>query len=572
MQKEVEIFISYKREERALADFYRKAFMREGYRVVTDIDLNDGINFGIAIKKMIESARVVVVLWTEASTQSEWVLSEAELAISLDKYIGAWLAEDKAPIALLPPGTFNRQHHMFEKGLSDDGKVRSLLEKIRQRIGPPIDPASAPAISDAINREMSIYQSVASLNKIEAYQGYIEAFPEGRFRDDALHEIRKLSSWRTRITPYMPSFSLLSLGVGIAGIVVGYMQVPPERWEIESAKTRISTLEAALEADTLSAAEVSEARAARTRAESALTSVIQDRDTARAANAATAKTLQDREAALAEALRQNSDLTRQNQAYLQTVTLLERERDTALQAVKDARTAADDAAAKTQASLNADLKASKARADKLSTDLDTATKAQVQTAAELRAAQMRLAQLERTAQAADEISIATNNIVTCKVAEKTGVWITNTCFSLDTEFISLGASLRVNTALSEKDLAGLAQLRNLKSIILTGRQNDFSHLLTRLPKLERLVADRTGLSSLDWTVRTPNLQTLFIKQTKVTSIAPLILLDDLRYLSFNPSNIKDLTPLKSVDSLVMVFHENGARIKDADLREWLAAL
>lgn len=81
----LDVFISYKREERALADTLITELNEAGYVVGTDADVEPNMDFVDAIQTMIESARLTLVLWTELSSQSDWVRIEARHAMKLDQ-------------------------------------------------------------------------------------------------------------------------------------------------------------------------------------------------------------------------------------------------------------------------------------------------------------------------------------------------------------------------------------------------------------------------------------------------------------------------------------------------------
>ena len=73
----VRLFISYAREDREevapLAETLRKA----GYQVWWDAALEGGHHFAAEIERELEAADAVVVVWSAASVQSNWVLDEA---------------------------------------------------------------------------------------------------------------------------------------------------------------------------------------------------------------------------------------------------------------------------------------------------------------------------------------------------------------------------------------------------------------------------------------------------------------------------------------------------------------
>ena len=100
MSKEFDVFISYKREEHHLVQQLAAALEDAGYSHVSDGNLENGQHFPTAIAKMINSARLVVVLWTRKSVQSHWVIDEANLAQKLDVYFGVLVEEADLPLGL----------------------------------------------------------------------------------------------------------------------------------------------------------------------------------------------------------------------------------------------------------------------------------------------------------------------------------------------------------------------------------------------------------------------------------------------------------------------------------------
>ena len=75
-----DIFISYKSEERALPEALASDLRAAGYSVWWDVDLVGGAAFRAQILEKLNAARAVIVIWTPASVQSEFVLDEADHA------------------------------------------------------------------------------------------------------------------------------------------------------------------------------------------------------------------------------------------------------------------------------------------------------------------------------------------------------------------------------------------------------------------------------------------------------------------------------------------------------------
>jgi formylglycine-generating enzyme required for sulfatase activity len=72
-----DVFISYKREDRAVADALDRALTASGFSCWWDTSLVAGEHFNEAIHRELAAARCVVVLWTKNSHASQWVQAEA---------------------------------------------------------------------------------------------------------------------------------------------------------------------------------------------------------------------------------------------------------------------------------------------------------------------------------------------------------------------------------------------------------------------------------------------------------------------------------------------------------------
>lgn len=72
-----EIFLSYQKKDRDLAQRMDDALSKAGFNVWWDDDIDPRENWDLEIQREIEKARFVLVLWTRNSVRSEWVKIEA---------------------------------------------------------------------------------------------------------------------------------------------------------------------------------------------------------------------------------------------------------------------------------------------------------------------------------------------------------------------------------------------------------------------------------------------------------------------------------------------------------------
>ena len=82
-----DVFISYASDDRARVEPLAQALEGTGYSVWWDSHIRGGARFSQEIERETQTAKVVVVVWTEASIKSHWVADEAVYARDADKMI-----------------------------------------------------------------------------------------------------------------------------------------------------------------------------------------------------------------------------------------------------------------------------------------------------------------------------------------------------------------------------------------------------------------------------------------------------------------------------------------------------
>ena len=94
-----DVFISYASEDRARVAPLVAALERQGWSVWWDRGINAGQKFDEVIEHELESARCVVVAWTQRSVGSDWVRNEALDAMERKVLIPVRLDDVRLPIA-----------------------------------------------------------------------------------------------------------------------------------------------------------------------------------------------------------------------------------------------------------------------------------------------------------------------------------------------------------------------------------------------------------------------------------------------------------------------------------------
>lgn len=93
-----DVFLSYSREDRPVVQRLAAALESSGLSVWWDLSIPAGAVWSDVVEKALESCQVVVVLWSSASVQSEWVRAEAGRAKKLGKLIPALLEAVRIPL------------------------------------------------------------------------------------------------------------------------------------------------------------------------------------------------------------------------------------------------------------------------------------------------------------------------------------------------------------------------------------------------------------------------------------------------------------------------------------------
>ena len=84
-----DVFISYARHDKATASSLDKRLSDQGFSVWWDADLVASENFNDVIRREILEAGAVVVIWSDNSVRSLFVIDEARFALHLEKLVSS---------------------------------------------------------------------------------------------------------------------------------------------------------------------------------------------------------------------------------------------------------------------------------------------------------------------------------------------------------------------------------------------------------------------------------------------------------------------------------------------------
>lgn len=195
MSFDLDIFISYKREEISLRNRIIAALQAANFTTFADAEIEKGENFNDVLDRMVRSAKLTLVLWTNAATQSNWIPMEARLAKRL--YQEAKEQERNVeniylPIYIGDLGTNMPMDLADDQGLEFDSPLTDvalaeIVAEVTQLIGARDrnTDISAPDNSSALEHDLRQYQFALKVDSIKAYEIYLRDFPEGAFAQDA---------------------------------------------------------------------------------------------------------------------------------------------------------------------------------------------------------------------------------------------------------------------------------------------------------------------------------------------------------------------------------------------------
>jgi hypothetical protein len=235
-----DIFISYKREDRERIAPLARSLEARGYTVWWDLELVPSQKFERQIKRELDAAKCVIVVWTDRSIAddgmyvSEWVQIEANsgdergilLPVQLDAgrkhwrhgqnqfaALNGWTGDETAPGfqdllkgVELHAGARARPQDLelsawqaAERTETADGFKRFLEAYPQSRF------ADIARGRIAELEEVAAWQALGAAPTIAALAAFLRRFPAGRFADDAEAKIRAMELASARVTKPPPA-------------------------------------------------------------------------------------------------------------------------------------------------------------------------------------------------------------------------------------------------------------------------------------------------------------------------------------------------------------------------------
>jgi TolB-like protein len=127
-----DVFLSYSRDDQAIARLFAAAFERAGLGVWWDQTLRSGENYDQVTEAALREAKAVVVLWSKKSVDSRWVRAEATTADRAGTLVPAMIEPCNRPIMFELKHTAELAHWKGEEG---DPAWKAFLADVHRLVG-----------------------------------------------------------------------------------------------------------------------------------------------------------------------------------------------------------------------------------------------------------------------------------------------------------------------------------------------------------------------------------------------------------------------------------------------------
>jgi hypothetical protein len=125
-----DVFISYARKNRPVAELLASALGESGLQVWWDSDLTAGSEFAAVIETKLLGAAVVIVMWSADSVRSSFVRDESSRALKHDKLVPVRIEDIELPLGF---GQLHTLDLLDWDGDTDDDAFEKLLLEVRRR-------------------------------------------------------------------------------------------------------------------------------------------------------------------------------------------------------------------------------------------------------------------------------------------------------------------------------------------------------------------------------------------------------------------------------------------------------
>lgn len=173
-----DVFISYARQDRPLAEKLARALNEQGYSVWWDREIPTGKSFRDIIQHELDQAKCIVVIWSKSSVKSHWVIDEASIGLERDILIPVRFESVELPLGFRSLHTsdlsgwkqlvLHSEYVQFLKTVQNcivKNKLKYLSQEEQVEISEPISRVRLVinSIGEGIRRPIFIYSAIVTV-------------------------------------------------------------------------------------------------------------------------------------------------------------------------------------------------------------------------------------------------------------------------------------------------------------------------------------------------------------------------------------------------------------------------
>ena len=216
-----DLFISYKREDRRVAERLSIALEQLGFDVWWDFELLSGDGFRKIIERVIDECSTTIVLWSELSRESTFVVDEATYSREQNKLCPARIDDCRLPLG------FGGDHVVDLRGwegeMGHEG-LQGLIRAVEAKTGKKARLGARPRGQDeeAHFAEMEAFKAAEAAGNVSALQSFLRDFPQGSFANFVRGQLETMGAEAPKVAvaaysggPSVPSRSDAARGAPI---------------------------------------------------------------------------------------------------------------------------------------------------------------------------------------------------------------------------------------------------------------------------------------------------------------------------------------------------------------------
>jgi len=175
-----DIFISYKREDKQIAERLSIALEQLGFDVWWDLNLISGQPYRAAIRAVIDQCKAAIVLWSEKSVLSDFVMDEASYAHRLGKLCPARIDGVDLPMGF---GQTHTADLVGWDGETSHKGFQNVVSAVEARVGRKgrLGASARTPEADAKAAELEGFKTAQFAGTSQALKAFLKHFPRGAF-------------------------------------------------------------------------------------------------------------------------------------------------------------------------------------------------------------------------------------------------------------------------------------------------------------------------------------------------------------------------------------------------------